>query len=60
MIKINESRRAGRVLSRPGAVLISFTAVVGGAACYLIYAKKERGHLVHLEWTERLLRHKQK
>lgn len=44
-----------RTLDSSGAVLISFCAVVCGAACYLIYAKKERGHLVHLEWTERLL-----
>ncbi|GAA5975498.1 hypothetical protein JCM10908_005179 [Rhodotorula pacifica] len=51
------------ILNKPSefkwAVLISFCAVVCGALCYLIYAKKERGHLVHLEWTERLL-HKQR
>ncbi|POY76866.1 hypothetical protein BMF94_0118 [Rhodotorula taiwanensis] len=51
------------ILNRPSefkwAALISFCAVVAGAACYLIYARKERGHLVHLEWTERLL-HKQR
>ncbi|GAA5914652.1 uncharacterized protein JCM6883_001031 [Sporobolomyces salmoneus] len=38
------------------AVVISFASVILGALCYLIYVRKERGHLIHLnEWTERLL-----
>ncbi|GAA6008465.1 hypothetical protein JCM10207_007121 [Rhodosporidiobolus poonsookiae] len=48
------------VLSRPSqfkwAVLISFCSVFLGACSYLIYARKERGHLVHLSWTEPLLK----
>ncbi|GAA5950123.1 hypothetical protein JCM3765_004204 [Sporobolomyces pararoseus] len=43
------------------AVVISFASVVLGALCYLVYVRKERGHLIHLnEWTERLLTKKQK
>ncbi|GAA5885225.1 hypothetical protein JCM16303_005963 [Sporobolomyces ruberrimus] len=42
-------------------VIISFTSVVLGALCYLVYVRKERGHLVHFdEWTERLLLKKKK
>ncbi|BGP38845.1 hypothetical protein JCM10449v2_002783 [Rhodotorula kratochvilovae] len=48
------------VLHRPSqfkwAVVISFASVCCGALSYLVYARKERGHLVHLEWTEALLR----
>ncbi|GAA5840724.1 hypothetical protein JCM5353_005745 [Sporobolomyces roseus] len=42
------------------AVVISFASVILGALCYLIYVRKERGHLIHLEWTEKLLHKKQK
>lgn len=35
--------------------MISYASVLLGAACYLVYVRKERGHLVHVhEWTERL------
>ncbi|BGO90469.1 hypothetical protein NBRC10512_006745 [Rhodotorula toruloides] len=48
------------ILHRPSqfkwAVVISFASVTAGALSYLVYARKERGHLVHLEWTEALLR----
>ncbi|GAA6000247.1 uncharacterized protein JCM10292_004052 [Rhodotorula paludigena] len=48
------------ILNRPSqfkwAVAISFGAVCCGAASYLVYARKERGHLVHTGWMEPLLR----
>ncbi|KPV76171.1 uncharacterized protein RHOBADRAFT_34793 [Rhodotorula graminis WP1] len=48
------------VLNRPSqfkwAVVISFVSVGLGALSYLVYARKERGHLVHLAWTEALLK----
>lgn len=42
-----------------GAVVISFCAVVMGAACYLVYAKKERGHLLPMKLIERVLKKQQ-
>ncbi|GAA6025360.1 hypothetical protein JCM11491_002746 [Sporobolomyces phaffii] len=42
------------------AVVVSYASVVLGALCYLVYVRNERGHLVHLEWTERLLSKKHK
>ncbi|CEQ41462.1 SPOSA6832_03178, partial [Sporobolomyces salmonicolor] len=48
------------ILSRPAqfkwAVVISFASVVTGGLCYLKYVHRERGHIVHLEWTEHLLK----
>jgi len=29
---------------------LSFGAVVSGACFYLIYLRRERGHVVHIEW----------
>lgn len=49
------------ILSRPQqfkwAALVSFVAVCLATACYLVYAYKERGHLVHiqLDWVTTLL-----
>lgn len=52
------------ILSRPSqfkwAALASFASVCLGALSYLFYVRKERGHLIHIEWTERLLSRKQK
>ncbi|BGP14826.1 hypothetical protein JCM10213_002735 [Rhodosporidiobolus nylandii] len=48
------------VLSRPSqfkwAVVISFCSVALGAVSHLVYVRRERGHLVHLEWTGALLK----
>ncbi|KAK4703100.1 solute carrier family 40 (iron-regulated transporter), member 1, partial [Phenoliferia sp. Uapishka_3] len=50
------------VLSQPRqfkwAALVSYISVGLGAISYLAYSRKERGHLVHLDWTERLIRKK--
>lgn len=52
------------VLSRPSqfkwAALASFISVGLGTLCYLFYVRKERGHLVHLDWAEGLLRKKER
>ncbi|GAA6020003.1 hypothetical protein JCM8202_004950 [Rhodotorula sphaerocarpa] len=51
------------ILNKPSqfkwAVVISFCAVVMGAACYLVYAKKERGHLLPMKLIERVLKKQQ-
>ncbi|GAA5962830.1 hypothetical protein JCM21900_004101 [Sporobolomyces salmonicolor] len=48
------------ILSRPAqfkwAVVVSFASVIMGGLCYLKYMHRERGHIVHLEWTEHLLK----
>ncbi|KDR76972.1 hypothetical protein GALMADRAFT_66616, partial [Galerina marginata CBS 339.88] len=42
------------VLSRPSefkyTAALSFGAVVAGACLYLIYLRRERGHVIHTEW----------
>lgn len=47
------------ILSRPAqfkyAVLVSFIAVCSGAASYLYYSWRQRGHIWHLGWKEGLL-----
>lgn len=52
------------VLHRPSqfkwAAVASFASVCMGALSYLYYVKKERGHLIHTEWTEVLLRRKKR
>lgn len=48
------------ILSRPSqfrwAALVSFVAVALGAGSYLVFLKRMRGHIVHKEWAEGLLR----
>lgn len=47
------------ILSRPSqfrwAALVSFASVGIGAASYLVFLKRMRGHIVHKEWVESLL-----
>ncbi|KAF7302611.1 Solute carrier family 40 protein [Mycena chlorophos] len=50
------------ILSRPSqfryATLVSFLSVLSGAAVYLVYLKKERGHVFHaprVEWIRKIL-----
>lgn len=51
------------ILWRPSqfrwAALVSFISCSLGAVAYLQYSRQERGHLIHLGWTERLLRKKE-
>ncbi|GAA5851103.1 hypothetical protein JCM8547_004133 [Rhodosporidiobolus lusitaniae] len=49
------------ILNKPSqfewAVVISFVSVCCGSLSYLVYARKERGHLLHVaEWAKPLLR----
>ncbi|GAA5835722.1 hypothetical protein JCM11251_007408 [Rhodosporidiobolus azoricus] len=48
------------ILHRPSqfkwAVLISFVSVALGCVSYLVYVRRERGHLVHAEWGRALLK----
>lgn len=40
------------------AALASFASVTAACVCYLFYVRQTRGHLVHLEWAEGLLKKK--
>jgi iron-regulated transporter 1 len=49
------------ILSRPAdfrwAGLVSFMSVSSGAMVYLVYLKKERGHILHppMEWIRKII-----
>ncbi|GAA99157.1 hypothetical protein E5Q_05849 [Mixia osmundae IAM 14324] len=37
------------------AALVSYLAVCAGAFCYLVFLRRLRGHIVHLDWLESLI-----